>query len=127
MLGQSDIDTVIDDLGVAELGPSNRAKIFIDSLPAAKKGKASFTEIACVIFNKAYEDVNILKDRDAEARTNAAAAKAKAVGDKIINEKEAQKKAEEDQKKLQEKIQSNIHKVIYTTHYCSLLRHVALV
>lgn len=101
----------MDDIG-AEVDEA-RVKDFLAKLPATQNGKGTFTQIACMIFNKPFQDAFDFHDPEAEARTQAAAAAAQKVQEQIATEKEAKVKAEEEAKVLEEKIKSNLHKVGY--------------
>jgi hypothetical protein len=100
---------VIEDIGA----PANAQAIatFLSQIPKAAGGKVNFTRIAFMMYNKPYQDGNDFHDPDAEARVNAAAAKAKAAEEKLTQVREADVKAKEESKKMQEKIQSGLHKV----------------
>jgi len=106
VLAEENLNSIMDDIG-CDLDPA-RVKAFVAKCP---EGKATFTAIACMIFNKPYEDSNVFHDPEAEARTKAAESKAKAVTDRITNEKEAERKEQEERKKLEDKIKGGLEKV----------------
>ncbi len=110
VLDESELIQVMDDLGLLN-GDNQRISAFLRQIPSGQQGKATFTQLACMIYNKQYQDIYDFKDPEAEAKTQAAAAKAKAVEEQILKEKEAERKTEEDKEKMKEKIQSGLQKV----------------
>ena len=109
-MNETEILTIADDIGVTL--DKGTVTTFLSKLPSKQENKTFFTEIACFMFGKPFiRDMSDLKDSEAEAKTIAAGSKAKAITDKIAQEKEAEEKAKEDAKKMEEKIQAGLQRV----------------